>query len=162
LLSYANPIRLDPVPCDLTSVWREAWADVAGSPGFTDAELIEAGGDGIPIARVDGFQLRRVFRNLFDNARTATTGPLRVTISWGAGELAGRPALRVGVRDNGPGFPPGSHGRLFEAFFTTKTRGTGLGLALCQRVIEEHGGRIRAGRDGPGAEVIITLPRSTS
>jgi len=64
----------------------------------------------------------------------------------------------VRVRDNGPGFTPAARGRLFEAFFTTKTRGTGLGLALCKRVVDEHGGRIEAGADGPGAEVIITLP----
>ncbi len=68
----------------------------------------------------------------------------------------------MGVRDNGPGFPPAVRGRLFEAFFTTKMRGTGLGLALCKRVVEEHGGRIEPGPgDGPGAEIIITLPRST-
>jgi PAS domain S-box-containing protein len=162
VLNYAAPVRVDVRPCDLATVWREAWADLAGTAGWGDAELLEAG-DGIDArALADAFRMRRVFRNLFENARTATTGPLRVTITRAATTLGQRPALWVSVRDNGPGFSPATCGRLFQAFFTTKMRGTGLGLALCKRVIDEHGGRIEAGPGGPGAEVIIILPRSNS
>ena len=161
-LHYAAPVRLEAGPCDLAEVWREAWADLAATPKWGEAELVEAGGDIPTVAQADCFHMRRLFRNLFENARTAVTGPLRVTIRWAATTLRQRPALQVSVRDNGPGFPPEARGRLFEAFFTTKTRGTGLGLALCKRVVDEHGGRIETGTDdGPGAEVIITLPRST-
>jgi PAS domain S-box-containing protein len=162
MLNYAAPVRVDVRPCDLATVWREAWADLAGIAGWGDAELLEAG-DGVNTrALADAFHMRRVFRNLFENARTAATGPLRVTITRAPTTLGQRPALQVSVRDNGPGFLPATRGRLFQAFFTTKMRGTGLGLALCKRVIDEHGGLIEAGPGGPGAEVIIILPRSTS
>ena len=73
--------------------------------------------------------------------------------------LSGRPALRVSVRDNGPGFPPEHRARLFEPFHTTKPAGTGLGMAICRRIVEAHGGTIEAGPGGPGAEVAVTLPR---
>lgn len=163
VLHYAAPVRVEAESCDLAPVWREAWADLVETAGWGKAELVEAGNETEPRALADCFHMRRVFRNLFENARAAVTGPLRVTIGWGPAELAGRPALRVSVRDNGPGFSPATRGRLFETFFTTKVRGTGLGLALCKRVVDEHGGRIEAGPgDGPGAEIIITLPRSTS
>jgi PAS domain S-box-containing protein len=162
VLHYATPVRVDLAPCDLALVWRQAWADLVGTAGWGPAELVEAGDWGAVRCLADSFQLRRVFRNLFENARTAVDGPLRVTIRWAPASLNGRPALLVGVRDNGPGFPPEARGLLFEAFFTTKVRGTGLGLALCKRVVDEHGGDIEDGPDGPGAEVIITLPRSTS
>jgi PAS domain S-box-containing protein len=161
VLDYAAPVRLDPAPCEPAVVWREAWADLASTSTWGEAELVEENCDPDTCCRADGFHLRRVFRNLFENARAAVAGPLRVTITCDSTTLRDRPALRIGVRDNGPGFPPETRAKLFDAFFTTKTHGTGLGLALCKRVIDEHGGRIKAGPDGPGAEVIITLPRST-
>jgi two-component system sensor kinase FixL len=161
VLTYAAPLRLDRVPCDLAAVWREAWADLASAPGWGQAELVEEKMEADTACPADCFHVRRTFRNLFENARAAVTGPMRVTVACGHATLNDKPALRVSVRDNGPGFPAGARARLFEAFFTTKTHGTGLGLALCKRVIDEHGGRIDAGAGGPGAEVIITLPRST-
>jgi len=67
-------------------------------------------------------------------------------------------ALRVEVRDHGPGFAPEQRARIFEPFHTSKTRGTGLGLAIARRVVEQHNGRIEA-LDAPrgGALVRITL-----
>jgi PAS domain S-box-containing protein len=160
VLNYAAPLRLDPVPVDLAGVWREAWANLAYTPGWGEARLVEqCAVDTRTVA--DQFHLRRVFRNLFENARAAVAGPLRVTITCEEAELDREPAFRVRICDNGPGFPPKGRDRLFDAFFTTKTHGTGLGLALCKRVVDEHRGRIEAGADGPGAEIILTLPRST-
>src|SRR5262249_34263332 len=151
-------VRLNAACCDLAPVWREAWADLAPTAGWNTAELIE---NGLADTRVlaDDFQMRRVFRNLFENAFAAVTGPLLMTIYSTLATLGQRPALRFSIRDNGPGFSNAARARIFDAFFTTKTRGTGLGLALCKRVVNEQGGRIEAGRDGPGAEVIITLPK---
>jgi PAS domain S-box-containing protein len=75
---------------------------------------------------------------------------------------AGAPALRVAVRDNGPGLGPEQRQNLFEAFYTTKTNGTGLGMAIAKRIVDAHGGAIGVGeRTRPGAEIVITLPRSS-
>ena len=72
----------------------------------------------------------------------------------------GQPGLRVAVRDNGPGLTPEQRQRIFEPFFTTKTKGTGLGMAIAKRIVEAHGGQIAVGAGaGPGAEILITLPR---
>jgi hypothetical protein len=67
--------------------------------------------------------------------------------------------LRVIVRDNGPGIPPEARGHIFQPFFTTKTKGTGLGMSIAQRIIEAHGGTIAlVDADSPGAAVEILLP----
>ena len=67
-------------------------------------------------------------------------------------------AARVRVRDDGPGIPLDQRARVFEPFYTTKESGTGLGLALAQRTIEEHGGTIRVEDVARGASFVIELP----
>ena len=67
--------------------------------------------------------------------------------------------LRVSVSDNGPGVDPAVATRIFRPFFTTKARGTGLGLALVQKIIVTHNGRVTAANaDGGGACLTVTLP----
>ncbi len=108
----------------------------------------------------DRFHLKQVFRNLLENALAAGGSPPRVEVACSPVTLGGREAVRVVVRDNGPGFTAEARQKLFEPFFTTKVRGTGLGLPICKRVVEAHGGRIETGAGaGPGAEIVITLPR---
>jgi signal transduction histidine kinase len=60
-------------------------------------------------------------------------------------------AWRIRVRDDGPGVPVDVRHRIFEALFTTKARGSGLGLALCRRIMEAHGGSIELERSNTGA-----------
>ena len=67
--------------------------------------------------------------------------------------------MLVTVRDSGPGLDPESLGRLFDAFYTTKAGGLGMGLAICRSIIEAHGGRIWATANVPrGAVFQFTLP----
>jgi PAS domain S-box-containing protein len=157
--SYAAELQAQPVATDLAVAWREAWADVASLRGQAPAELREDLAETDTTCGIDPFQMKRVFRNLFENALAAASDPVRVTIRCRPTALGGAAALEVSVRDNGPGFPPRMAHRLFEPFFTTKTHGTGLGLAICRRIVLAHGGRIEAGAEGPGAEVLLTLPR---
>jgi signal transduction histidine kinase len=67
-------------------------------------------------------------------------------------------AGRVTVRDTGPGIPAEHRERIFEPFFTTKNGGTGLGLALAQRTVEEHGGSLRLAEPPSGAAFVLELP----
>jgi len=160
---YAAPIRIDASPCDPAPVWREVWADLTASAARRDARLDEdmrAEGDRMILA--DGFRLAQVFRNLLENALAACADPVHVVIACRDSELAGRPALRIGVRDNGPGFTDEQRRRLFEPFFTTKLKGTGLGLSIVRRIVEANGGRVEAGAPPTGAEILFTLPRSES
>jgi signal transduction histidine kinase len=65
----------------------------------------------------------------------------------------------VGLRDSGPGLDPANLERLFDAFYTTKSSGLGMGLSICHSIIEAHGGRIWAGANEPrGAAFHFTLP----
>jgi signal transduction histidine kinase len=160
---YAAPVHLERRPCDLAAVWREAWAQaIAGHPD-RDARLEEETGGVDLTCEADAFRLGQVFRNAFDNSLAACPGAVCVCVRCAPASLGGRPALRVAVRDNGPGLGAEQRRNLFEPFYTTKTRGTGLGLAIAKRVVEAHGGEIGAGEPaGPGAEIIVTLLRRAS
>ncbi len=106
----------------------------------------------------DRFRLVQVFANLFTNAVDACPGPVRVVIACRGTLLGDRPALRVTVRDNGPGFNPEQRQRAFEPFHTTKPKGTGLGLAIVKRIVNAHGGTIAIDESAEGAAFTLILP----
>jgi PAS domain S-box-containing protein len=161
--TFATPVQLDRRLCDVREVWRQAWDDLAAARADKRAELREEVGDVNTWCPADPFHLRQVFRNLLENALSAAAESATITVRCSEADTPGRPALRIAVRDDGPGFTEEQRRRAFEPFFTTKHRGTGLGLAICRHVVEAHGGRIALGDPNvPGAEVIVTLPRSAS
>jgi PAS domain S-box-containing protein len=101
--------------------------------------------EGLPLIHGDRVQLQQVILNLIINAIEAMSG-----VSEGARELlisTGRAepdGVLVAVRDSGPGLSPATRERLFDAFYTTKPDGLGLGLSICRSIIEAHGGRLWA------------------
>jgi len=103
---------------------------------------------------VDPDQIARVLSNLFINAGQAMAGRGRVVVE---GERVGE-ATTLRVRDDGPGVPTDVRHRIFEALFTTKSKGTGLGLALCRRIVEAHGGTVSLEPSESGASFLITVP----
>lgn len=157
---YAAPIRLQRTECDLSEIWRESWENLGPQRAGRSASLRERIEAPDPRCAVDPFRLGQVLRNALENALAATPDPVEVEIRCARAEIAGLPALLLAVRDNGPGLGPEERQRIFEPFYTTKTRGTGLGMAIARRIVEAHGGRIVAGEGaGSGAEILITLPR---
>lgn len=110
----------------------------------------------------DGRLLEQVFRNLFENALDAASDPVRVVVEMTDSTLGSSPAITVLIRDNGPGVAEAVSQRLFEAFYTTKRRGVGLGLAIAKRIVEAHHGVIdlRPAMARGGTEINLTLPRS--
>jgi nitrogen fixation/metabolism regulation signal transduction histidine kinase len=117
----------------------------------------------LPPAMLDSEQLRRVFVNLIDNASNALANvggekTIVVTTSFDRS----RSLLIADVSDTGQGIQPADFKRLFQPYFSTRGSGTGLGLAIVQRIILEHGGRIRAEANYPrGARFVIELPAMT-
>ncbi len=115
---------------------------------------------GLPLIQGDRIQLQQVILNFFVNAIEAMSGlsdeSRELLIST---EEDGSDGVLVAVRDSGPGLPPESLERLFDAFHTTKPSGMGMGLSICRSIIEAHGGRVWAGANAPkGAVFQFTLP----
>ena len=109
----------------------------------------------LPVVQADASFLKQVFLNLIKNA-TEACGP--------GGELeiktaSDPPWIRISFSDNGPGVPPELVNRIFEPFFTTKSSGMGVGLAICQRIIQAHAGRMEINNRLPtGTQFNIFLP----
>jgi C4-dicarboxylate-specific signal transduction histidine kinase len=119
-----------------------------------ETELAES----LPLIQGDRVQLQQVILNLTMNAVEAMSGSasreLLVTTSYD-----GSSCIRVAIQDSGPGLRPESFERLFDAFYTTKGNGMGMGLSICRSIVEAHGGQIWPSRiDGPGATFLFTLP----
>jgi PAS domain S-box-containing protein len=117
--------------------------------------------DGLPLVPGDRIELQQVMLNLILNAVEAMSGS-----DEGSRELListeedGANGVRIAVRDRGPGLKPESVDRLFDAFYTTKPDGMGMGLSICRSIIEAHGGRVWATTNVPrGAVLQFTLPR---
>jgi signal transduction histidine kinase len=115
--------------------------------------------DGPLPARFDPKLLQRAVRNILDNAlRAAGAGGGHVLVRVGQDDQNGGSA-RIAVLDDGPGVRPENLPRIFDPYFSTHDTGTGLGLPIARRVVEEHGGSITArNRVEGGLEVAITLP----
>jgi PAS domain S-box-containing protein len=158
---YAKPVGLDRTLCDLAEVWRDAWREAAGARPNRNVRLHEALRADSLYCYADPFQLGQVFRNIFENALAARPDPVCVEVDCADSVQEDGPALQVVVRDNGPGLNTEQRRRIFEPFYTTKVKGTGLGMAIAKRIVEAHEGRIAVGSgNGSGAEIVITLPRS--
>jgi two-component system sensor histidine kinase HydH len=113
--------------------------------------------------RADAQQLRQVFLNLTINAFDAMAqgGRLQVSTSLRRSTRRGVAAafLEIRFRDDGLGIPPADLRNLFIPFFTTKEKGTGLGLPISQRIIENHGGTIEVrSQPGSGSTFTVLLP----
>jgi nitrogen fixation/metabolism regulation signal transduction histidine kinase len=124
----------------------------------------------LPRVMGDATQLRQLIHNLLQNAqdavaeRTGDSEPARIeliteTIHYPGSDGGDQTAVRLTITDNGPGFAPKILARAFEPYVTSKTRGTGLGLAMVKKIVEEHGGRvdIQNRRNASGARIVILL-----
>ena len=108
-----------------------------------------------PKVQADASLLKQVFLNLIKNAEEACGSEGELVIRTEAIS----PWLRINFSDNGPGIPPENLNRIFEPFFTTKSTGMGMGLAICQRIIQAHGGGLEVKNRLPkGTEFTILLP----
>jgi PAS domain S-box-containing protein len=113
--------------------------------------------DGQQTVEADAELLQIVFSNLLLNAAQAMNGEGRVDVTM----LRQTGRCEIAFRDTGPGMPPEVRERMFEPFFTTKHRGTGLGLSTARRVVDQHGGEIRAECPPEGGTVVIVALPAT-
>lgn len=124
------------------------------------ADLRQEGTDVDLSCPVDQYAIEQIFLNVLENSLDACSDPVQIEVCWGEGEIDGCPSLRAAIRDSGPGLTADQRARLFEPFYTTKTRGTGLGTSIAQRLVLAHGGRMGVCPEpSEGAVIVIELPR---
>ena len=148
-LSFARPPKPDLAQIEISSIIREC-VRKAGPGGSHEFQVV------MPELklRADEVMMRQVFTNLIQNALDAMPDGGRLTIN--AEVVEGYALIRVA--DTGHGIEPGMADRIFNPFFTTKDKGTGLGLALVHRIVTAHGGTIGMRSSDKGTEFALRLP----
>ena len=158
--SLAKKTDLEKMPLDLNQVVKEAIALVRRELNSHRVSLRAELAPALPEIFGDRIQLQQVIINLLINGIDAmqpvTDRPRELVVRSGQDETS---QLRLTVTDCGVGITAENVNRLFNAFFTTKTNGLGMGLSICRSIVEAHGGRLSAsGNEGPGATFQFVLP----
>jgi signal transduction histidine kinase len=158
-LNFARPTQLAVTPIDLGQIAQRVAEELQADITTHGGRLAVSGT--WAVVEGDEVLLRQAMSNLARNAVEACTAAeivpdIRIE---GFADAATR-TLRVLVTDNGPGIEPALRDRVFRPFFTTKRDGTGLGLALVQKIVVTHNGRVQAGAGpgGSGTVMQVTLP----
>ncbi len=155
LLIYAKPWKPEKQLVNLTDFLVLVTASVEKEETFTKVRFVFDGKSDVT-AFVDPTLMKHVFLNLIHNAADAmqSRGEIKLTLA----EMTGVAAITVA--DTGPGIPSDKLEKLFQPFFTTKSNGTGLGLPICRKILEAHGGSIGISSEiGSGTTVTVHLPK---
>ncbi len=146
-----------PRACDLNQVADEALALFAGRLDGITIQLDFA--PGLPPVLADPDAIRRALANLIDNAAEAMHGSLLRVLCVGSALNDDGASVEIWVSDTGHGLTDEIRERLFLPFYSTKHRGTGLGLSIAAKIVQEHGGSIRAESNIPkGARFLLRIP----
>jgi two-component system, NtrC family, sensor histidine kinase HydH len=154
MLELARPRTLSLERFDAAAVAREVATLASRTGRGADVALVVGGGASVRI-EADPAQLRQLLWNLVRNAVQASAAESEVEVVVGHdGE-----DVVLEVRDRGPGIAPGARARIFDAFYSTRSKGTGIGLAVVRRIVEAHGWSIEVlDREGGGARFVVRAP----
>jgi signal transduction histidine kinase len=158
LLDLARLEQYEFLPTDVNDTIRKALDLVKHEIISRSIGLTSSLTDGLPLVRGSQNHLQGVWVNLLVNAIDAVSeenGSIRIATAQKDREI------HITVADNGMGIPPEQIGRIFDPFYTTKSRGegTGLGLSVCDRTIKQHGGRILVNsQPDEGTTFTVLLP----
>lgn len=156
LLMLAKPHKMARQPCDLRILLEEL-APLLQSEALLQGLEFDCAITDLPLVEVDSAMIKQVILNLAKNGMEAMEegkGALRIRAQV-SGEW-----VQMDVSDAGPGIPYFQMDKIFDAFYTTKETGTGLGLPICQRIVADHGGELRISSKGFGTTVSVRLPVS--
>jgi signal transduction histidine kinase len=155
LLIYARPNAPRFEKCELGKVIERALTVLEQEPHLQGIAVQARIAPTLPLVMADERQIEQVMLNLLLNAAHASTAGNRIEVL----SRSNNNEVKLLVRDHGQGMTPDVAGRAFEPFFTNKAKGTGLGLPICKRIIEDHGGRITIDSSpGAGTTVTVMLP----
>jgi two-component system nitrogen regulation sensor histidine kinase GlnL len=164
LLAFAGARPLQIQSCNVNQVAEEALRLEEAGLQAGGVTVVRRYDPAVPAVAGDPERLLQVFLNLIRNGAEAMAGgagelQVRTRFERVAPQCGGRAAAVVEIADRGPGIPPEIQAQLFNPFFTTKDGGTGLGLPISLRIVEEHGGAIEVqGGVGQGATFRVLLP----
>ena len=154
-LDFARPLAIRLDKADLTQVIDQAVTDVENHRPPYDVVIYKAYSPDIPPFFFDSELLERVIYNLLLNAAQAS--PPRASITVKTRQIGD--TVEIAVIDRGPGIDPKNLESIFNPFFTTKSSGVGLGLAIVSKIVDEHGGKIAVeSKPGEGAVFRVYLP----
>jgi len=157
LLDFARPVVPDRAPTDPNAVVEDALALLSEDAAFERITIERRLGDGLPDVLVDGHQIRQALLNVFLNGIEAMEGGGTLVVSSAATEDGRSVAVRIS--DTGPGLSPEEVAKLFEPFYTTKDEGTGLGLTIVSRLLEQNDASISVSSEKDvGTIITIQLP----
>jgi two-component system sensor kinase FixL len=157
MLLFARPPQAKRSPTDLVPLVKTTVSFLSQDPSLREVD-VEVNGAAPPVP-VDADMLRIVFQNLLINSAHAMKGKGRIQVVIDAVDGA---TCQITFMDDGPGIPPDIREKIFTPFFTTKSRGSGLGLPTAKRLIDAHSGQITV--ECPpvgGTQVVIRLPTGT-
>ncbi len=158
VLQFAKPVRLDLRQCDLVEIVDATCRHVIQAAKVESDCIQIVSKVAHPHITADAFAVEQILRNLIENALVVSPAgkPVRIVIesSW----QGDQPSLKVQVIDEGPGIPLENFDRVFEPFFSTRSRGTGLGLPIARRLAVAHGGSLELLSDSNGTKAVLTLP----
>jgi signal transduction histidine kinase len=156
LLSYAKPKKMSIAPVDPNECVRNAVNLAEPQKAGKDIRIHFRRYAGDEPANMDADKIQEVVLNLLLNAIASIKEKGRVEVGL---RKTGDGELEIAISDDGAGIKPEQQEQIFKPFFTTKKRGAGLGLPICKRIIEAHGGRIQIrSRLGEGTTFIVTMP----
>jgi signal transduction histidine kinase len=157
-LNFAKPEPVIQTRVELKPLIERVADEMRGDAQARGGDIVVTGA--YPTIDGDDVMLRQAFSNLVRNSLDACQGAGRAPAVRIDGQIdEGHQQCRLTVSDNGPGIDQSDRERVFRPFFTTRPQGTGLGLALVQKIVVTHNGRVTAGisPDG-GAAMVVTLP----
>ncbi len=160
LRAFVRKEEAELAPVDLNFLVNEVVRLVRPDARQSAVEIVVDPADGLPQVLADNIQIQQVLVNLVRNAveaiAAADAGRREVRVST---RRAADGSVEVAVEDSGPGFDAATAGKVFEAFYTTKAQGMGIGLSISRSIVEAHRGRIWAsGEPGRGARFCVALP----
>ncbi len=157
-LDYARPFELNPEVADLNAVVHQALMLVRAQGLPEELRLVEHWEEPLPAIPLDRTRMSQVFINLLQNALQAMPDGGTLTVrTRQTGRRAGL-SIEVAISDTGPGIDAEVREKLFVPFFTTKQGGTGLGLPICRRIVEAHGGELDVHSvKGQGSTFVVRL-----
>lgn len=155
LLDLVRPLPLHCMPIDLNALVEEALLLAPENAGEASIEIVRELDPALPPVSVDPGRIKQVLLNVLVNAGQAISGAGQIRIRT----FARNGQVYVNIHDSGCGIPESLRARVFDPFFSTKSSGTGLGMAIARRIVESHQGSIEIDSvEGQGSSVTLILP----